>query len=115
MIRKCALTGTYGVKCTDKIELHHIISHGKARGNKRVAQILRSNPPELTEWVCSAHNVGRWADTPKSRSKLLRLKIEEFGYEHIKRTLDELPWKVPRPELRLEALLEVNDGGMDEQ
>jgi len=94
------------VKCTQKIELHHIIGIGKARGNKAVRQILTSNPPELTEWVCSAHNVGRWADTSESRSKLLRLKIEEFGYEHMKRTLDELPWKVPRPELTLEALLD---------
>jgi hypothetical protein len=106
--RYCRLKGLYGVKCTQKIELHHIINFSQARGNTAVRQILKSNPPELTEWVCSAHNVGRWADTSEARSRLLRLKIQEFGYEHMRWFVDEFIgdlWKIPRPEMRLDALL----------
>ena len=106
MLEGCELRG-YPHKCGGpRLHLHHLINYSKARGNDEVRAILKELPPELTSWVCANANVDRTADTRGAQAFLWAKKVSEYGREHIKRTLDELPWKVPRPELRLEALLD---------
>ena len=106
MIEGCELLG-YPHNCGGpRLHKHHLINYSKARGNKRIRAILKENPPELTSWVCANANVDRTADEKGAQAHLWALKVKTHGYDHIKRTLDELPWKVPRPELRLEALLD---------
>lgn len=102
-IRKCALEGFAGIKCSEMIHLHHIISFTQARGNKRVRKILKGNPEELTAWVCSAHNVGRWADSRKARAILLRKRNKETDGK-TKETIDNLPWKVRKYSDSYEAM-----------
>lgn len=77
-----------------RTQKHHIISFSMARGNKAVREILKSNPPELIAYICSAHNVGRIVDTPWARRALLLRKAEVFGIEHMRSYVNSLPWKM---------------------
>jgi len=91
--------------CSGRLELHHLISHGDARGNELITKLLKQNPPELTDWVCSGHNQSRWADSKRAQAILFRRKVEQFGRLWMVYVLDSLPWKVVRPEMRLDGLL----------
>lgn len=102
-LERCALKGKVDTPCSGRLHLHHIIN--KSGVGKRVVKVLRSNPPELVEWVCAGHNVGRWADTPESRAILLRIKIDKYGYEYMNDYINGLPWKVQPHEYTLEAML----------
>ena len=64
-----------------------------------------AHPKELTDWVCAGANVGRIADTKGAQCVLFQLKVKQYGYEYMSEYLAGLPWKYPKPELRLEALL----------
>ena len=117
LLERCALTVmNYPHKCTpDDLHLHHLINYSKARGNKEVRKILKSmvefqdgeppHPKELTDWVCAGANVGRIADTKGAQCVLFQKKVKQYGYEYMSEYLAGLPWKYPKPELRLEALL----------
>lgn len=106
MLEGCELVG-YPHRCGGpRLHLHHLVNYSKARGNKAVRAILKENPPELTSWVCAWANVDRTADTRGAQAFLWEKKVREYGKSHIERYLADLPWKVPRPELRLEALLD---------
>ena len=100
----CPLSG-YQIKCGGRWELHHILNRGKARGNSKVQKVFNSNPPELTIFICSSHNVSRWADTSEARAILMYHKLKEFGWDHMRDILERLPWKTPKPEFRLEAIM----------
>ena len=103
----CALTiMNYPHKCTPyELHLHHLINFSKAVGNKKVRKILKSNPEELTDWVCAGANIGRIADEKGAQAVLFEKKVSDLGYEHMNAYLADLPWKVKRPELTLKALL----------
>lgn len=109
MIEGCELLG-YPHNCGGpRLHLHHIVNFSKAMGNKWVRALLKTNPPELTSWVCANSNVDRTADEPGAQSWLLEKKVAEFGYSYMRIYLNDYVgkhWKVPRPELRLEALLD---------
>ena len=105
MLEGCELLG-YPHNCGGpRLHLHHLVNYSKALGNAEVRAILKTNPPELTSWVCANANTARVADSKGAQAFLFEKKVREHGYDHIKRTLDDLPWKIPRPELTLEALL----------
>lgn len=105
MIEGCELRG-YPHRCGGpRLHKHHLINYSKALGNAKVRAILKTNPKELTADVCAWSNVDRTADTRSAQAFLWEKKVSEYGKSHIERYLADLPWKVPRPELRLEALL----------
>ena len=101
--RFCALQG-YQITCLGKLELHHIISFGAARGNKKVIALLRTNPPELTIHLCKRHHERFGRERP-IRQKLLLMKIDEYGYPWMAHLIDNLPWKVKLHSLTLKGLL----------
>ncbi len=104
----CELRG-YPHKCGGpRLHLHHLINYSKARGNKEVRAILKDNYHEITSWVCANANGDRTADETGAQSWLLEKKVAEFGYSYMRYYLNEYigqHWKIPRPELTLEALL----------
>lgn len=99
----CALQG-YKIACRDRLERHHIVSFGVARGNKAVKAILKTNPPELTIHLCQRHHQ-RFGRSRAIRRKLLQMKIDEYGYEWMAHIIDSLPWRVPHPNLTLKGLM----------
>ena len=99
----CALQG-YKIACRDRLELHHIISFGKAQGNKEVRALLKRNPPELTIHLCQRHHQ-RYGRSRKVRQKLLLMKTDEYGGEWMRYIIDNLPWKVPLKEMTYDGLL----------
>lgn len=99
----CALQG-YKIACRGRLELHHIISYGKALGNAEVKAILKTNPPELTIHLCQRHHQ-RFGNSRTIRRKLLQMKIDEYGYDWMQHIIDNLPWKVPLHSLTLAAML----------
>jgi hypothetical protein len=100
---ECALAG-YEIPCKGGNQRHHIISRGKARGNKIVRKELDCE--ELVTWVCAAHNAWtKMADWPKCRSIMLWQKIDEFGYGRMEKKVNGLSWKVQPHELTLDAML----------
>ncbi len=105
----CELRG-YPHRCGGpRLHKHHIINYSKARGNKVVRALLKTNPRELTSWVCANANVDRTADELGAQAHLLEKKVDEFGYSYMRMYVNEYVgqhWKIPRPELRLEALLD---------
>jgi hypothetical protein len=77
-------------------------------GNDEVRHILSTYPHEITSWVCANSNVDRTADEKGAQSWLFEKKVKEHTHEHMRWFVDEFIgdlWKIPRPELRLEALL----------
>jgi hypothetical protein len=101
----CALRG-FEVPCSGRMTGQHILNKSKARGNEEVRAILASCPEEVMAQVCETHNVGRWADSKQAQRILLLQNIYRFGWVRMANFFDGLPWKVPHPELTLEALLE---------
>ena len=100
----CALQG-FRIPCRGRLTLHHLISHGDARGNEEIEALLECNPPELTEFVCEAHHTNeRWADSKAGQRILWRRKAEQFGEAWMRYVIDGLPWKHAYPEMRWEAL-----------
>ncbi len=99
----CALQG-YKIACRDRLELHHIISFGKAQGNDAVKKILASNPPELTIHLCQRHHQ-RFGNSRAVRRQLLEVKTEEFGADWMRHIIDSLPWKIPHPSMSYDVLM----------
>ena len=98
---RCPLHG-YAIECSGDPELHHIISRGKASKSPAQPSLdLRYN----LIWVCKAHNFGRWADTPIAMQALYLLQAIRYGRDEVADYLDELPWKVARPEYSSRFLL----------
>ena len=103
---QCALQG-FLVKCDGPLTGQHIISKQMARGNVLIRDWLRTCPPEIMADVCYAHNVGKTADAPLARRILLLQKVYLYGWEHMRMTIDGLPWKVPMRSLTLEGMLDA--------
>ena len=99
--RVCGLQG-WRMPCQGRLQLHHLLDE---RGNKAIKRLNRCNPPELTAWVCEGHHMDRLTETREGRAKLFRLKVDEFGTDWMNHILASLPWKYPRPEMLLPALL----------
>ena len=99
----CPLHG-YEIPCSvGEWDLHHIISRGKASKSRAQPKLdVRYN----LIWVCSAHNVSRFADSKKAMRFLFGLQCLRYDYEVIAEFLDGLPWKVARPEYSSKALLD---------
>jgi len=89
----CALQGYDALACQGKLELHHVLSFGKARGNAAVRKILKTNPPELCIHLCQRHHQ-RYGNSRKVRRKLLQIKVDQYGEEWMRHIIDSLPWKV---------------------
>lgn len=104
----CALYG-YMIECSGGLEGHHLISKDMARGNDELRDLLRTCPPELMSQVCTAHNVGKLADSHNARRILLLQKVYEYGLVHMWQYVNALPWKVRMPEDRFEAMLEPKE------
>jgi hypothetical protein len=104
----CALYG-YMIECSGGLEGHHLISKDMARGNDELRNLLRTCPPELMSQVCTAHNVGKLADSHNARRILLLQKVYEYGLVHVWQYINSLPWKVRMPEDRFEAMLEPKE------
>jgi hypothetical protein len=102
----CCLRG-YIIECVGDLEGHHLISKNMARGNSEIREILRQCPPEVMCDVCSAHNVGKLADSPVARKVLLLQKIMLYDYTHMEDFIDGLPWKVQTHDLTLRGMLSV--------
>jgi len=100
----CALAG-FRIPCSGRLTGQHIVNKSKARGNEEVRAILVACPDEVMAQVCEGHNVGRFADAKEAQRILLLQKVYVFGYAHMRDFLASLPWKVPQPDLTLEALL----------
>ncbi len=100
---ECSLAG-YKIQCSGGLQHHHIINRAKARGNPTVRKEIDCE--ELIAKVCAAHNAWtKLADTKECRSILLRQKIDEYGYDTMKKKINGLSWKVQPHELTLEAML----------
>ena len=97
----CPLSG-YEIECAGWWEFHHIISRGKA--SKSPAQKHLDIRYNLI-WVCHAHNFSRWADAPEAMQLLYRLQAERFGEDRVREYLDNLPWKVAKPQFSSNYLL----------
>ena len=102
----CPLQG-YKVACAGRPHRHHIINKSKLRGNKAARDYVEKEHPDifLIE-ICANHNVSRWADTREAAGILLACKVAEYGEDYVREIWDAIPWKVPRPELRFESLME---------
>lgn len=104
---KCALEG-FIINCSGgKFQGHHIINKSETLGNKEGRAILAACPEEIMAQVCSAHNVGRLADSPAARKILLLQQIYKFGWIPMKEwfTVFLATFKEYRIDLELERLL----------
>ena len=106
--RECALKG-YLIECRGPLHGHHLISKNMARGNPEVRDLLRTCPALLMSDVCTAHNVGKMADSHNARRILLLQKIAVYGYAYMQAYIDGLPWKVKSQSLTLAAMLEEKE------
>ena len=88
--------------CQGKIEAHHLISKGQARGNKRVRKLI----DHLKIPVCQFHNMGKWADTRWARKVLLQRFVEEIGEGWLQEFIDALPWKYQPRWLTFDGILD---------
>lgn len=105
---ECALKG-YLIECRGPLHGHHLISKNMARGNPEVRDLLRTCPALLMSDVCTAHNVGKMADSHNARRILLLQKIAVYGYAYMQAYIDGLPWKVKSQSLTLAAMLEEKE------
>lgn len=103
-IPRCGLQG-WRIECRGGLQRHHLVTKQMARGNKAVRDLLRECPDELMAWVCEAHHIGRYVDSPQARARMLARNVDLYGFERMQRAIDSLPWKVPRPELTLWKML----------
>ncbi len=90
--------------CDGWPELHHWVSYGMARGNKKIHRLLKDNPPELTTTLCKKHHdlLGR---NKHMRKIIIRQKIQQFGFAWMEYVVNSLPWKVKHHRYTLKGLL----------
>ena len=100
----CPLKG-YETFCAGSMQRHHIINKSKLKGNKKARHYVDVEYPHifLVE-ICENHNVSRWADTREAAGILIAHKAMLYGEDTVRGIWDGVPWKVPRPELRFDAL-----------
>ncbi len=111
----CSLQG-FGIRCDGPPTGGHIINKSKTQGNAEGRAILVEQArlfnlhgeAEIMSTQCSAHNVGRIADTPRAVQIQLLQKIYKYGYSHMASWFDEFlaTFKEHRTELELERLLD---------
>lgn len=104
LFERCSLQG-WQIGCQGILQYHHIITKGMAQGNKAVREILRACPPEIMVWVCEAHHMGQYVNSPEARALMLWHNVELHGYEPVRMVVDGLPWKVDKQEWTLERML----------
>ena len=104
MMFTCPLKG-YETFCAGNMQRHHIINKSKLKGNKKARHYVDVEYPHvfLVE-ICANHNVSRWADTDTAAGILLKHKVDLYGMDYVRSIWDNIPWKVPRPESRFDAL-----------
>lgn len=100
-----ALAGEMGwPRCTDWIQTHHLLSRSLLKGNAKALAYTRDGgavEAAMTFPVCSAHNVGRYADGKVARGYLLSLRSEA---KEVLETVQEF-YKGGYPSLGYEALI----------
>lgn len=104
---RCALEG-FIIRCNDgELQGHHIINKTEVLGNSKGRAILAACPPIIMAQVCSAHNVGRLADSPAARKILLLQNIYKYGWDIMKEWFDLFlaTFKQHRTDLELERIL----------
>lgn len=110
-VNTCALQG-YAIRCDGPPQRGHIIHKGDVQGNDKARAILAAIPDEIMAWQCSSHNVGRFANTSEAKRIQLLQKIYQYGWLHMYDWFEYFHScfkKSPRPDLRLEYLLERKD------
>lgn len=96
-------------RCDHECQTHHVWNKSKWPKNKQRRRQVKKLVEDIYPYifladVCPVHNRDRWADTSEARNYLLRKRLED--YETTEQALEEVRacYKVPPPELRLEAI-----------
>lgn len=101
----CELAG-YRIPCAGGIQNHHLISRGALQKAKAAKKYCEKEHPEIfIRKICAAHNTSRVADTKWARRVLVRKSTKIFGIEFVKGVIDNVSWKVPRPELSYKGIM----------
>ncbi len=101
----CELAG-YRITCAGGIQNHHLISRGALQKAKAAKKYCEKEHPEIfIRKICAAHNTSRVADTKWARRVLLRQSKELFGIEYVKDVIDNIPFKVRRPEMSYKGIM----------
>lgn len=73
--------------CEGGLQRHHVLNRTLLQGNRKALEIAERRYRRIfLRWACSAHNVGRYADSCKGRAFLLR----QFPEEIVRRALGEI-------------------------
>ncbi|KKM95323.1 hypothetical protein LCGC14_1189410 [marine sediment metagenome] len=106
-MNECELQGER-IPCAGGLQNHHLISKGKLQKAKAAKKYCEQTHPEIfIRQICAAHNTSRIADTKWARKKMTKNAVADFGVGYVRPIIDEIPWKVPRPELSYKAIMAV--------
>ena len=93
-----------GGKHSANITRHHILAKHLTRGSRAVRKA--SEVPELFADICDiCHSQTRRVESKEARRYLLQKRASEYGEDHMRTLVDNLPWKVRYYELTWDALL----------
>ena len=98
----------FRISCGDKMDRHHLIDKSKLRGCKAAQKFVKANEPFFIVSICNVHNAQtKLADVKEAQAYLWAEHVKTWGREYCEDMLEQLRacYKVPPPELRLEALL----------
>ena len=97
--------------CEGRLHHHHVVPKAALPKSNDIRDFAEKTHPEvLMSWVCAAHHdkLGGIAHTKQGKAFLIYGKCTIFGTSYVSDVLEQLRsmFKGPRPELRLEAILQ---------